>query len=183
METNTLSKFIVNIRGMPVPTLTSDVSREIVGKMCVSAAESLKLQCGREYGFSDDGKELRATDLSTLTTEQLHELPSNNCINERDLAKFDREAYVSKCRNRRFKGKNIRNNMVLYKAKKCQRIDRISKQIAKMLAEREKEWDAEQKKKHNEKLLVITFIAWGYTLKILKQHLSFKLQSLSGINV
>ena len=70
--------------------------------------------------------------------KQLDGLPSNNCINERDLSKFDKEAYVAKCRNRRFKAKNIRNNMVLYKAKKSQRIDRISKEIMLMLAERER---------------------------------------------
>ena len=125
---------------MPVPTINSDVSHEIVGKMCVSAAESLKRQCGREYGFAD-GEDLRETDLSNLSTEQLDGLPSNNCINERDLSKFDKEAHVSKCRNRRFKAKNIRNNMVLYKAKKSQRIDCISKEISLILAEGEKKWD------------------------------------------
>jgi hypothetical protein len=154
MKTNTLQKFVVNIRGMPVPTLTIDASREIVAKMCVSAAESLHRQCGREYnfGFADDDHDLRATDISTLTTDELEGLPTNNCISERDLSKFDKEAYVSRCRNRRFKAKNIRNNMVLYKSKKARRLDRISKKIALILAEREKNWDNEQKKKHNDRL-------------------------------
>ena len=114
------------------------MAEEIVGKMCISAAESIKRQCGREYGFADDDQKLRATDISILTTEELEGLPTNNCINERDLSKFDKEAYVSKCRNRKFKAKNIRNNMVLYKSKKARRLDRISKEIASVLADRER---------------------------------------------
>ena len=49
-------------------------------------------------------------------TDCLDGLPTNNCINERDLSKFDKEAILSKCRNRWFKAKSIRNNMVLYKS-------------------------------------------------------------------
>ena len=157
LKTDTLNKFVVNMRGIPVPTLTTDVAKEIVGKMCESAAESIKRQCGREYGFADDDEELRATDLSTLTSDELDGLPTNNCINERDLSKFDKEAIVSKCRNRKFRAKNIRNNMVLYKSKKAQTLDRISKKIALVLAEREKKWDAEQWKIHNIRLQVTSF--------------------------
>lgn len=160
MNTDTLNKFILNMRGIPVPTLTSDAAKEIVGKMCISAAESIKRQCGREYGFADDDQKLRATDISILTTEELEGLPTNNCINERDLSKFDKEAYVSKCRNRKFKAKNIRNNMVLYKSKKARRLDRISKEIASVLADRERKWDADQWKIHNDRLKVtlLTFL-------------------------
>ena len=82
LKADTLNKFVVNMRGIPVPTLTTDAAKEIVGKMCESAAESIKRQCGREYGFADGDKELRATDLSTLTSDELDGLPTNNCINE-----------------------------------------------------------------------------------------------------
>ena len=54
-----LSKFIVSIHGMSTPTLSSDLSKKIVDKMCISAVAAVKLQCGREYGFSDAEK--RAT--------------------------------------------------------------------------------------------------------------------------
>ena len=70
-------------------------------------------KCGREYGYAEH--DLRATDLSTLSADDLDGLPTNNCINEQDLSKFDKEAILSKCRNRRFKAKSIRN-MVLYKS-------------------------------------------------------------------
>ena len=70
---------------------------------CVSAAEAVLCQCGREYGFSDEP--LRATDISTLTPEEREGLPTNNCISEGDLSRFDKEAVVSGCRNRKFKAK------------------------------------------------------------------------------
>ena len=152
MKTDTLKEFVVTIRHIPVPTLTNEASEELIKKMCISAAESIKRQCGREYGFGNADEILRATDISTLTSEQREGLPTNNCINERDLSKFDREATVSRCRNKRFKAKNIRNNMVLYKSKEARRLDRISKKIALVLSERERNWDADQKKKNNDRL-------------------------------
>ena len=124
---DTLSKFIVSIHGMSTPALSSDLSRRTVNKMCISAAAAVKLQCGREYGFSDAEK--RATDLSTLAANELEGLPTNNLVTER----FDREAQVAKTRNRWFKAKNIRNNMVLYKIKSEIKVDKISKKIAEIL--------------------------------------------------
>ena len=124
------------MHGIPVPQLSSKVLKEIVKLMCASAAEAVKLQCGREYGFSDLPG--RATDISKLSTGERTGLPTNNCINERDLSRFDREAVVSRCRNRKFKAKNIRNNMVLYKCKKAIKVDRVSKKINLVLSERER---------------------------------------------
>ena len=128
---DTLSKFIVSIHGMSTPALSSDLSRRTVNKMCISAAAAVKLQCGREYGFSDAEK--RATDLSTLAANELEGLPTNNLVTER----FDREAKVAKTRNRWFKAKNIRNNMVLYKIKSEIKVDKISKKIAEILNQHE----------------------------------------------
>ena len=91
---DTLSKFIVSIHGMSTPALSSDLSRRIVDKMCISAAAAVKLKCGREYGFSDAEK--RATDFSKLAANELEGLPTNNLVTER----FDREAQVAKTRNR-----------------------------------------------------------------------------------
>ena len=94
---------------MSTPTLSSDLSKRIVDKMCISAAAAVKLQCGRKYRFSDSEK--RATDLSTLPANELEGLPTNNLVTERDLSRFDREAQVAKSRNRRFKAKNIRSTV------------------------------------------------------------------------
>ena len=148
----TLQKFIVSIHGIPNPTLTSEISQTIVNEMCISAAAAIKLQCAREYGFSDEDEKLRTTDLSVLTNEELEGLPTNNLITERDLSRFDREARVSKCRNRRFKAKNIRNNMVLYKNKSEYKIDKTSRKICTILLERETKWNDKQKSKLKERL-------------------------------
>ena len=61
--------------------------------MCLSAATTIELQCGREYGFSD-GEKLRATDLSSLTSQELNDLPTN-IISEHDLSRLDRKARVA----------------------------------------------------------------------------------------
>ena len=53
--------------------------------MCVSAAKAVKLQCGREYGFADQGEKQRATDLSKLKRQELEGLPTENLITERFL--------------------------------------------------------------------------------------------------
>ena len=82
----------------------------------MSAATAIQRKRGREYGFSD-GEDLQAT--------------------ERDLSHFDQEAKVSRCRNRRFKAKNIRNNMLLYKSKKELKVDQISRKISLILLDRE----------------------------------------------
>ena len=42
--------------------------------MCEAAAVAIKLQCGREYGFSGDPH--RATDLSKLSSQELAGLPT-----------------------------------------------------------------------------------------------------------
>ena len=88
---------------MSTPKLTTDTAHMVVKEMCIAAADAIKLQCGREYGFSDEAQ--RATDLSKLSSTDLVGLPTNNCISERDLSKFDKEAVVSRCRNRKFLGK------------------------------------------------------------------------------
>ena len=61
----TLSKFVVKIHGVPVTELSTDTAKEIIMVMCVSAAEAIQLQCGREYGFSDKPK--LATDIKVNT--------------------------------------------------------------------------------------------------------------------
>ena len=152
-RTDTLKNFVVNISGMTVPEVTADVEEEIINLMCTAAAETILQQCGKEYGFSKDQYPLRATDLSILTSQELDGLPTNNCISERDLSRFDSEARVSRCRNRKFKANNIRNNMVLYKTKsKAMKINRISRKISLILAACETVWNEKQQTKLNERL-------------------------------
>jgi hypothetical protein len=59
-KVDTLNKFVVKISGISTPTLTSETAEMVVKEMCQDAAEILKLQCGKEYGFSSDPQ--RATD-------------------------------------------------------------------------------------------------------------------------
>ncbi|KAG1683162.1 Low density lipoprotein receptor adapter protein 1-B [Nymphon striatum] len=57
------------------------------------------------------------------------------------------EARVAKNRNRRFKAKNIQNNMVLYKCSKEIKIDKLSRTLAAILSCREAQWDVLQHEK------------------------------------
>ena len=169
-RTETLSEFADSIHGMPVPEISTELETEIVGMMCVSATEAVLSQCRREYGFSDEP--LRATDISTLTPEEREGLPTNNCISERDLSRFDKEAVVSRCRNRKFKAKNIRNNMVLYKSNcKTVKVNRISRKICLILSDRENSWNEKQQVKLKERLklkLKKSQKAKDYTKKLLQ---------------
>ncbi|KAG1655467.1 NADH dehydrogenase [ubiquinone] 1 alpha subcomplex assembly factor 3 [Nymphon striatum] len=142
---DTLQNYIVSIHGMPTPTLSNNLSTKIIEMMCATAASAVKLQCGREYGFSE--VKLRATDLSLLSEKDLEGLPTNNLVAERDFSRFDREARVAKSRNRRFKAKNIQNNMVLYKCSKEIKIDKLSRTLAAILSCREAQWDVLQHEK------------------------------------
>ncbi|KAG1715052.1 Myosin-VIIa [Nymphon striatum] len=85
---DTLQNYIVSIHGMPTPTLSNNLSTKIIEMMCATAASAVKLQCGREYGFSE--VKLRATDLSLLSEKDLEGLTTNNLVAERDFLRFDR---------------------------------------------------------------------------------------------
>ena len=130
----------------------------------------------REYGFSEAEK--RATDLSTLAANELEGLPTNNLVTERDLSRFDRDAQVAKGRNRRFKAKNVRNNMVVYKTKSEIKADKISKEIAQfeILSQREERWNQSQQEKLKQRLkekLKKSARAKDYTLKLLQNYKSW----------
>ena len=131
---------------------------------------------GRECGFSEAEK--RATDLSTLAANELEGLPTNNLVTERNLSRFDRDVQVGKGRNRRFKAKNVRNNMVLYKTKSEIKADKISKKIAQfeILSQREERWNQSQQKKLKQRLkekLKKSARAKDYTLKLLQNYKSW----------
>ena len=62
------------------------LGKEILNLMCTNAALGIKLQCGREYGFSDH--DVRAIELHKLNKGELKGLQTNNLVTERDLSKF-----------------------------------------------------------------------------------------------
>ncbi len=75
---DTLSKFQVKIRKVTVKNPTSELANDFLRLMCSSGADGIKLQCGREYGFSPQSDESRATDLTTLNSDKLELIPTNN---------------------------------------------------------------------------------------------------------
>ncbi len=52
----------------------NDLKRATLDKMCESAVVSLGRQCGREYGFTKPGSELRSTKLDKLSPDELEDL-------------------------------------------------------------------------------------------------------------
>ena len=143
----TLQEYVVNMRGVIVQKPDDELSSYILGKMCEAAADGIKLQCGREYGFADAHQMLRATDISSMAESQLQGLPTNNLATERNLAIFDkRAAKASKSRNKKFTGVSIRNDLCLYKSNQS-KVESKSKLIAKLLMNQEKRWNSEQKSK------------------------------------
>ena len=64
MKTNILKDYAVNIRHVEVGAPTSELGIKIIGLMCVEAARGIRMQCGREYGFSESSDQtVRATDI------------------------------------------------------------------------------------------------------------------------
>ena len=89
----------------------------------------------------------------------------------KEISQFDKEAVVAHCRNRCFKAKNIRNNMVLYKSKQSGKVNRISRKMSLILAERETKWNATQDMQMKERLelkLKKSQKAKDYTRKLLE---------------
>ena len=57
LKLDTLSKFQLQIHGVPSRLITTDLEKEICGMICLSAAEAIKIQCGRQHDFADDGEQ------------------------------------------------------------------------------------------------------------------------------
>lgn len=151
-KTDSLKNFVIPMRNISIPALTNAVVIRLVELMCVEAAEGIRLQCGREYGFGQNTEKERATDISKLTLEERKDLPTNNLITERNLSVFDQRASKSaRCRNRKFTAKGIRNDMVLYKSKVSE-VEKSSKKLTRLLCEREKIWNEVQKGKVKERI-------------------------------
>jgi len=139
---DTLQHFLVSYKHLVIEEPTNTLTSKLLEKMCLDAAEGIKLQCGREYGFSES--DARATELHKLSVEQLQGLPTNNLDAERDLSRFSRLAQVANYRNNKFTAKGIKDDMTLFKSNKGE-IENISRKVTKILKSREKKWNESQK--------------------------------------
>lgn len=89
----------------------SKVDDAILMRFCKYVAKALEIARGREYGFSEEGRNERGTRVNILTSEQLANLPTNNILSERELAAFDLQVKkFARATNHHFKanGKYIR---------------------------------------------------------------------------
>ena len=87
------------------------------------------------------------------------------------MSRFDREVKVAKSKNRRFKARNIRNNMVLYKSSKEIKLDKLSRKLTAILSHRETQWNVLQQEKLKERLeakLKNSLKSKDYTKKLLQ---------------
>ena len=121
---------------LQTPTSSGTRQRTSERNFISNVRECSKLQCGREYGFSDDSQLLTATQLDKLTQDELLGLPTNNLSTERDFPKFSRLSEVAKFRDYRGQAKGIKNDMTPYKSKRGL-FQNIAKQVKKVLPARE----------------------------------------------
>ena len=154
--TDTLSSYIVPY-SFEVEKPETPVEVYLLQCMCQQAAKDLATQRGREYGFqrtaeSAGNAEPRATELHKLSPEDLCNLPTNNLECERDLSKFDKLAKRSAATsNRNFTAKGIRDDMTLNKAGVVT-VEKVTRDIAKVLDENELKWVEKQNILSQEKL-------------------------------
>lgn len=81
--------------------------------MCKKVAEVVRVQCGREY-FPEDEQDPRAVQLYAMTDEGRKNIPTENLVTERYLAKFGYLASLSASRsNKNFKAKQIPDDLIL----------------------------------------------------------------------
>ena len=93
----------------------TELDHYLLGEMRAQAAIGIELQSKREYWANDDeAVAARATRIHDLTSNERKNLPTNNLNCERYLAKFGYLAAQSALHsNRFFKGKRIRDDLVL----------------------------------------------------------------------
>ena len=146
---DTLTTYMVKYRHIDVQTPSSELEVQLLKEMCHHAARTIELQCGRKYGFgSHKDDKVRATEIFKLAMVERRDLETNNIICEHGLGIFDHRAVVAKSRNRKFKAKSLRDDMVLHKASSDNTSEKISKSVAKLLIDQETVWNDEQKNLH-----------------------------------
>ena len=100
---DTLDNYTVTYKHLNIQEPDTVLGKEILNLMCTDAALGIKLQCGIEYGFSDD--DVKANELHKLNEGELKGLPTNNLVT--DLPKFSHLSEVSQFCNYQFKAKGI----------------------------------------------------------------------------
>ena len=152
---DTLKDYTVEYTHVRVNKPTESIAANILSMMCTDAANVLERQAGREYGFGKYVDEpARATKLYLLTPEDRAGLPTNNLDSERNLTVFGKRAPLAKFRNKKFTAKGIRNDCTLHQTKTFESLPFSSfPTIVKHLNDMEKNWTAEQKVLHTNKIL------------------------------
>ena len=79
-----LDNYTVTYKHLNLQEPDTVLGKEILNLMSTDRALGIKLQCGIEYGFSDD--DVRANELHELNDVVLRGLPTNNLVT--DLPKF-----------------------------------------------------------------------------------------------
>ena len=76
----TLEEYKVEWRNISLPE-PNDVVKLLLKRMCVDASKVVQLQCGREYGIQqEEDAAQRGTQLFKLSSEELRDLPTENCM-------------------------------------------------------------------------------------------------------
>ena len=147
---NTLVEFEVDF-SFKVDKPDSVLGTHILKQFCKQAAIDFTTQRGREYGFAKHEKS-RATNINEIPKEQVDYMPVNNLDCERDLGKFNQLVKRSAmCSSKKFTAKGIRDEITLIQAKII-KIEKITKNIAKVLDDEEKIWVKSQNLLHEQKL-------------------------------
>ena len=148
LKMNTLVEFEVDF-SFKVDEPDSVLTKHILEEFCKQAAIDLITQRGREYGFTEHEKS-RATNINEIPKEQVDYMPVNILDCERDLVKFNQLAKRSAmCSSKKFKAKP-RDEMTLIQAENI-KIEKITKNIAKVLDDEEKIWVKSQNLLHEQK--------------------------------
>ena len=152
---DTLIDYRVHYPHVKVNELETDAAKKLLFRMCLDAANVLERQAGREFGFGQSlDLEKRATSLHILSKDEIKDLPTHNLDAERHLSVFGRRAPVAKFRNKKFTGKGIRNNVVLFQSDTFE--SENSKEfvrVVKLLNEMEHDWVISQGELHKAKIL------------------------------
>ena len=87
---------------MTVKPPSTEVEKEIIKQMCLDAAKTIELQCGREYGFGkyielNNSTAPRATQIYKLSSEERKQMDvTSNIPAECKLSIFDKRSAVAK---------------------------------------------------------------------------------------
>ena len=92
---------------------STELEKYLLLEMCKKVAEVVGVQCGQEY-IPEDEQDPRAVQLYAMTDEGRKNIPTENLVTERSLAKFGYLASLSASRsNKNFKTKQIQDDLIL----------------------------------------------------------------------